>query len=162
MVNTVFQWLFISAMAVVHPFFVSVIEINHNATDKSVEMSIKIFTDDLEGALRKVGNTKVDLLIPTNKAVNDKLITDYIRQKMMVTIDGKATKLEFVGYEVKKESVWLYFEIDNIATLKKVDINCNLLYDFEQKQINIFHVKANGKEESYKLDFPKTIASFVF
>lgn len=155
-----FQWFIISAMAVLHPFFVSVIEMNHNAKEKSVEVSIRIFTDDLEATLKKVNNSKVDLLNPNNKVNNDKLIVEYIRQKMAIKIDTKLVVLEYVGYEIKKESVWIYFEIDNIASIKKVDVNCNLLYDFEKKQINIFNVKANGKEESYKLDYPKTDASF--
>lgn len=162
MANSIFQWLIISAVAVLHPFFVSVIELNHNPKEKSVEISMRIFTDDFEATLKKFGNTKIDLTNPTNKSATDELITNYVRQKLKVTIDNKATVLEYVGYEIKKESVWLYFEIDNVTNIKKVDIFCNLLYDYEQKQINIFHVKANGKEESYKLEYPNSNKSFQF
>ena len=31
-----------------HPFHVSVVEINHNETDKTLEISCKIFTDKLD------------------------------------------------------------------------------------------------------------------
>ena len=34
-----------------HPFFVSVTEINHNAKNHSVEVSCRMFYDDLERAL---------------------------------------------------------------------------------------------------------------
>ncbi len=157
-----FQWLTIGLLALLHPFFVSVIEINHNAKEKSVEVSMRIFTDDFEGALKKFSNTKVDLANPANKEAIDKIIVSYIKQKMYLQIDGKPVLLEYVGYEIKKESVWLYFEIDNIATLKKVQVNCNLLYECQEKQMNIFHVNANGKEKSYKLDNPATTTSFDF
>lgn len=160
MANSIFQWLMVGFVALVHPFFVSVIELNHNAKDKTVEISVRVFTDDFEATLKKFGNTTIDLTNPTNKTKLDQLIVDYVRQKLSIQIDGKATVLEYVGYEVKKESVWIYFEIDKIASLKKVAINCNFLYDFEAKQINIFHVKANGKEESYKLEYPKTTNLF--
>lgn len=162
MANSIFQWLMTSVVAVLHPFFVSVIELNHNPKEKSVEISMRIFTDDFEATLKKFGNTKIDLTNTTNKSATDELITNYVRQKLKVNIDNKATVLEYVGYEIKKESVWLYFEIDHIANVKKVDINCNLLYDYEQKQINIFHVNANGKEESYKLEYPNSYKSFQF
>lgn len=162
MVNSVFQWLMIGFMAVVHPFFVSVIELNHNATNKTVEISARIFTDDFEATLKKFGNTKIDLTNPTDKTKLDQLIVAYVRQKLIINIDGKATVLEYVGYEIKKESVWIYFEIDHIATLKKIDVNCSFLYDYEAKQINIFHVKAGGQEKSYKLDYPANATSFVF
>jgi hypothetical protein len=162
MANSMFQWLTIGLLALLHPFFVSVIEINHNAKEKSVEVSMRIFTDDFEGALKKFSNTKVDLANPANKEAIDKIIVSYIKQKMYLQIDGKPVLLEYVGYEIKKESVWLYFEIDNIATLKKVQVNCNLLYECQEKQMNIFHVNANGKEKSYKLDNPATTTSFDF
>lgn len=157
-----FQWLMTGLVAVLHPFFVSVIEINHNSKEKSVEVSMRIFTDDFEGALKKFSNTKIDLANPANKEAIDKNIVSYVKQKMYVQINGKPALLEYVGYEIKKESVWVYFEIDNITTVKKVEVNCNLLYEYQEKQMNIFHVNANGKEKSYKLDNPSTIASFDF
>jgi len=162
MANSMFQWLMTGLVAVLHPFFVSVIEINHNAKEKSVEVSMRIFTDDFEGALKKFSNTKIDLANPANKEAIDKNIVSYVKQKMYVQINGKPALLEYVGYEIKKESVWVYFEIDNITTVKKVEVNCNLLYEYQEKQMNIFHVNANGKEKSYKLDNPSTIASFDF
>jgi len=36
-----------------HPFYVSVTEISHNAKDKIIEISCKIFADDLEMTLTK-------------------------------------------------------------------------------------------------------------
>lgn len=162
MANSIFQWLMTGLVAVLHPFFVSVIEINHNAKEKSVEVSMRIFTDDFEGALKKFSNAKIDLANPASKEAIDKIIVSYVKQKMYVQINGKPAVLEYVGYEIKKESVWVYFEIDNIATVKKVEVNCNLLYEYQEKQMNIFHVNANGKEESYKLEYPNNNKSFQF
>jgi hypothetical protein len=160
MVNSVHQWLMISLFTFLHPFFISVIEINHNAKEKSVEVSVRAFVDDVESTLSKNNNVKVDLNNPKDKAALDQLIAKYMTQKIQISIDGKPQSMQYIGYEVKQESVWVYFEIEHINTLKKVDVHCNLLYDFQQKQINIFHVKANGKEKSYKLEYPKTIAGF--
>src|SRR6267378_1432289 len=51
-----------------HPFHVSVVEVNHNAADKTFEISCKIFTDDLEKVLAQNYKTRVDLINPPNKA----------------------------------------------------------------------------------------------
>ena len=63
MAALLYKWLFLVFMTAtgytgqeksgspVHPFFVSVTEINHNAGDKNLEISCKIFTDDFEAAL---------------------------------------------------------------------------------------------------------------
>ena len=162
MVNSMFQWLSISLIALLHPFYVSVIDINHNTKEESVEMSIRIFTQDLEETLQKYSTAKIDMVHPTNKAVLDKQINDYIKQKLQLKINGQTATMQYVGYEIQLESVWIYFEVPKIKQLKKVDINCTILYDFQNIQSNIFHVKANGTEKSYKLDYPKNTPVFDF
>jgi len=162
MANSLYQWLIVGIVSIMHPFYVSVIELNHSAKDKSLETSVRIFSEDLEATLTKFGNTKVDLSKPSDKAALDRLIENYIHQKIGLKVDGRPIVLYYLGYEQKQESTWLYFETGNIATLKKVEVVCNLLYDFQDKQANIFNVKYNGGQKSYKLDYPKTAATFEF
>lgn len=162
MANSFYQWLLAGIVAILHPFFVSVVEINHDAKGKSLETSIRIFSDDLESTLAKFGNVKVDLAKPTDKAALDKLVASYVSKKLLVKVDGKVISLQYLGYEQKQESTWLYFETPNIASVKKVEVDCSLLYDFQTKQINIFNIKANGTEKNYKLDYPKTTVAFDF
>lgn len=155
MVNSLFNWLIVGSLMLLHPFYVSKIEINHNTKDKSLELSIRVFTDDLEATLQKFGRTKIDLSKKELTAVNDKLIKDYIHKNLQLMVDKRTVNLEYVGYEINKESTWLYFEVDNVPTLKELQVNCSLLYDYKTEQMNIIQVKANGKDESYKLDYPK-------
>jgi hypothetical protein len=162
MVICSFQWLIVGIFSVLHPLYVSVIEMNHNPKDRTVEISVRIFTDDFEATLKKYSKGKVDLLHPMEKTVMDKLVNNYISSRLKVKIDGNNVLLHYLGYEQQKESIWCYFEVENISSLKKVDINCNLLYDYQEKQMNIFHIKANGTEKSYKLDNPNTNAVFKF
>jgi hypothetical protein len=60
MASSFYKWLLIPVLGIVlssaglpelHPFHVSVVEINYNATDKTLEISCKIFTDDFEKVL---------------------------------------------------------------------------------------------------------------
>lgn len=48
MVAVLYKWMLITYFAAMHPFYVSVIDLHHNAKEKMVEVSIRIFTDDLE------------------------------------------------------------------------------------------------------------------
>ena len=41
-----------------HPFYISITEINHNAKDKTLEISCKMFAEDLEETLNKNYKTK--------------------------------------------------------------------------------------------------------
>jgi len=145
-----------------HPYYVSVVEINHNAKDKTLEISCKIFTNDFEETLEKNYKTKVDLVNPTDKGAMDKLINDYIKKHLSLQVDGKQVNFSYVGFEKEDEAVYSYFQVDNITSLKKLNVANSILHDFSDQQINIVHCIVAGKRQSTKLDYPKTDASFQF
>ncbi|MDP3394175.1 DUF6702 family protein [Sediminibacterium sp.] len=156
------QWLISASLAILHPFFVSIIEINHNPTDATAEISVRIFTDDLEKTLQKQSTGTIDIIKPTNKALIDQKISQYINKNLQLKVNGKPVKFNYIGYEIIKESTWSYFEVTDIKEMNTVDINCSILHDFETSQINLFHVKSKGNQKSYKLDYPNKLTSFSF
>jgi hypothetical protein len=172
----VFKWFFISALWFstgniqfnksaqnnFHPYYISVVEINHNAKNKILEISCKIFTNDFEDILEKDYKTKVDLVNPPDKGAMDKLVNDYIQKRLSLKADNRPVNLSYVGFEKEEEAVYCYFEVDNIASVKRMDVTNSILHDFSDQQINIIHCIVGGKRQSTKLDYPKTNASFQF
>lgn len=153
---------FRSSSSTFHPYYVSVVEINHNATDKTLEISCKIFTDDFEKTLGTKYNAKVDLISPPDRKVADKFVSEYIANHLSLKADGKAVKFSYLGFEREDEVVWSYFQVDNITSVKSLDVVTNILHDLTENQINILHVTVNGSRKSTKLEFPKSQASFEF
>ncbi len=162
MTNILFQWMLTGLVALVHPFYISVIEINHNQKEATVEISVRMFSEDLEKTLRKYTPGKIDINTPADKAFVDKQVSNYVSQKLKLKINGKPVSFSYVGYEIQKESAWCYFEITNIPDVKKIEVDCTLLYDYEKNQTNIVHVKGRGTEKSLKLDYPQNMAVFDF
>ena len=162
MAGVLAKWLTIMYAGFIHPFYVSMTEVNHNAKDKTLEISVRIFTDDFETALHNNYKTKVDLNNSANVAEMNKLVNDYIQKHLQLQVDGKQVGLSFIGYEQQSESTWTYFEVKNVAGVKNIAIVNSLLHDYRKEQINMLHLKANNKEESYKLDYPATQAAFSF
>lgn len=156
------KWLFMGWMALVHPFFVSVTEVNHNPKDKTLEIACKTFTDDLETSIQKSGNVKLDLSNPKDHEAAERLVGDYIKKHLQLKVDGKPVQLEFVGFERENEAVWSYLQVSNVASVKKIEIYTSVLFEASDKQINLLHVKVNGDRKSTKLDYPATDASFSF
>jgi hypothetical protein len=144
-----------------HPFYVSVTEINHNAKDKLLEISCKIFTNDLEATLEKSANTKINLSGP-DKTNADKFITAYISRHLQLKVDGRPVTLEFVGTENEAEATWTYFQVSNIAAVKRMDIMNNILYESFGSETSIIHVSVNGNRKSTRLNNPDTNVSFEF
>jgi hypothetical protein len=157
------QTLIVSTLlAALHPFFISSIEMKHNVNNKNIEISIRVFADDFEKTINKNNHTKIDIATSATKPEVNSLIAKYIQNKLLLHINNKPQAIKYIGYEIVKESIWIYAEVDDIATIKKANITCNFLYDFEQTQSNIITVKANNTEQSYKLDNPKNKAEFSF
>jgi hypothetical protein len=162
MVNIMVQWLVTGIVAVMHPFYVSVIEINHNPKEASVEISVRAFAEDMEKILQKYNTAKIDILNPTDKAFLEGQISTYILQKIKINVNGQPITMKYIGHEIQKESVWCFFEVPKVTDVSKLELDCNLLYDFEKNQTNIVHVKSKGTNKSFKLDFPARTAVFNF
>lgn len=145
-----------------HPFYVSVTEISHNRQSQSLEITCKIFADDLEDILKKNYKTTVNLTAAAQQEQNDRLVNDYFTRHLALAADGRPVKLSFVGFEKDSESAYCYFEVPGIASLKKLDVSISILQDLTPEQINIMHVTVNGNRKSYKLNYPHKEASFAF
>jgi len=171
MASTVYKWLLVPFMGLIlnkpvdpdpHPFHVSVVEINHNPTDKNLEISCKIFTDDFERVLVQNYKTKVDLINPPDRKAVDKLIEDYIKTHLVITADGKPTKFKYLGFERENDAIFSYVEADDIPSVKKIDIVNRIMYDYFEDQTNLIHVIVGGVRKSTKLEFPTKSAILEF
>ena len=146
----------------VHPLYISISEINHNAADKNLEVSVKIFADDFEKTLAAVNRTKIDLSAPPDKATADKMVAAYVKTHLLIKLDNKPVTLEFVGYEKESDAIWSYFQVANTAAPKKIDVVNSLLFESYDKQINLMHVAVSGNRKSTRLNYPDKEASFSF
>lgn len=158
----IYKWFLASLFAVFHPFYVSVMEIDHNAKDKTLEISCKIFTEDFESVLEKDYKQKVNLSDEKQKEVNDKLVKGYLFSHASIRVNGKPVTLVYVGFEKEKEAIWAYIQVNNVPGFKKVEVTNSILHDFNDGQINIIHVIKGEERKSTKLDYPKTEAFFNF
>jgi len=171
MASSFYKWLLIPVLGIVlssaglpelHPFHVSVVEINYNATDKTLEISCKIFTDDFEKVLAQNYKTKVDLTNPPDRKAMDSVVKKYIFSHISIAVDGKPGALSYVGFEKDNEAVYCYVEVDNIPSVKKVELTDKLMHDMFTDQVNIIHVIVKGERKSTKLDYPETVAKVEF
>lgn len=145
-----------------HPIHMSVTEVNHNAADKTLEISCKIFTDDFEKVLAQNYKVKVDLTNPPDKAAMEKLVNDYVHKHLALQADGKAVNFTMLGFEKDQDVVYSYFQAENVPSVKTVSLINTLMYDLFTDQISLMHITVGGKRKSGKLDYPGKEASFGF
>ena len=168
MASILYKWFLAASLflfcssANMHPIFVSVTEIEHNAKEKTLEISCKIFTDDFEKTLRQAYKAHIDLIKPTDKEAMNRLVNDYVQKHLQLDVDGKKATLKFIGYEQIEEGIYSYYQVDNINAVKNITVTDNILYEYKNEQISLIHVIVNGNRKSTKLNNPEAKASFSF
>ena len=133
-----------------------------NTKEKILEITCKIFIDDFEKDLRKNFNAHVDLLNQADKPVMEKLVNDYIKAHLQVSVDGKTCLLQYIDFEKDEEALDCYFQVNDIEVNKTVAITDNILFDYKPEQVNIVHVTVRGTRKSTQLVNPDSKASFDF
>jgi hypothetical protein len=146
----------------VHPLYVSVTTFTHNAKEEILEITIKVFVDDLEKALKKKHKTAVSL---THRALAEKakeMVEGYMKEHLYLTINDNLTTQEFVGCEIEKAALWIYFQVPRQTNIKKISVSNSILYEMQAGQITIMHAQVGGIKKSTRISNPETKAIFEF
>ena len=120
------KYLLLLGMGIVfssfHPFYLSVTNIKYNAHSKRLEMAVKLFTGDLEDALVKLNGKKIDLINGKNTEEIKKMISSYIKPRLIVKTEGREIEFSILGYEREEEATWIYFESPEISDFAKMTV----------------------------------------
>jgi hypothetical protein len=139
-----------------HPFYVTVTEIEYSSKNKELGLSLKTFPDDLEETIRMYSGKKIDLSSKNNPQINQ-LISTYLQEHLTIEINKNKKQLNYLGYEIDKEAVWVYFNIPKINSIKELKVVSDVMYEYKPEQTNIVHINLNGSSKSYKLNAPNKV-----
>ncbi len=143
--------IFGSSFLSAHPFYVSICEVNYNSETKSLEISLRIFTDDLEKTMQDWSAEKLYLGENNESQKTDSLLKNYILQELTIAVDGKSVPFHFIGKEVVQALTWIYLETENISDFEKIELSNRILFQTFPSQTNLVHVNNKGETKSLLL-----------
>lgn len=149
MIVNIFLFLYFSFL---HPLHLSVVDIHHNTENRSLEITQRLFADDLEDALRQFTGGKVDVLNPPDPDHLKKIIGDYVRQNFDLYLNDKAAKLNYLGYEREEDAIWVYLEVPKVPDFRSIEVTNTVFFEMFDDQTNLINIKKDGKIRSLKLD----------
>lgn len=145
-----------------HPLHVSVTEIKFDEKDKELEITARIFLDDLEAAIRQdVQQPTLDILKPTNGTA-DALIGSYWLKNISILVDRKEAKVKYLGYEIEGDVVIVYSYAPGIKKLNHITITQQTITELFDDQSNIVHVTKAETIRSLRLTRQTTSDSILF
>jgi hypothetical protein len=145
-----------------HPFYLSVTDLKYKAEDQRLQGMVKIFSNDLEEALKILENKKVDLLHPADKIQTQNMLKRYLERRLKLKVNSKSIEYDVLGFETEEESIRIYIESRICQKPKQVIIENSLLYDFLKEQMNIVNFESGSETRTYKVNNPEKRIEFNF
>lgn len=144
--------LFVFVTWLAHPFHVSVCDIEYNAKTSALEISQRVFLDDLEEALRKKsGWATLDVMNPSDKKRFDALVKEYVMESLSLSVNNARVKVSYLGHEVESDALWCYLEVTGVNNISNITVGNTILIESFPDQVNLVHIKKDGKIRSLKL-----------
>ncbi|MCI4671381.1 MAG: hypothetical protein MRZ79_24785 [Bacteroidia bacterium] len=152
-----------SFLLVAHPFHLSTTEIFFNQDQKTLEISLKLFVDDLDDGLEKAGFGKMDLGTSKENENADIFLYKYLLDNFELAVDNKPRKFSFIGKEYEKGNVvWCYLEVKGVKRMSSLYLRNHILTEVFSDQQNIVHVKKDSKTKSLRLRKDKDSGEIMF
>jgi len=106
----------------VHEFHLSKSTINYNTTEQAIQITMNLFIDDLELALKEYGADSLQICTRYESDDAEDYILQYINDRLIIIIDDKPVEVSFIGKEQSDdlEAVWCYFEVLDIGSQEDI------------------------------------------
>ena len=150
-----------------HPFHASVCSINYAPEERTLQITQKIFADDLEEALNATANAsgqnaRIDVLNPPDPEAMETLVRNYLEEHLQITVNDKVVEPTFLGYEREELALWCYLEVSEVADIQRIRVQSSILVDAFDDQTNIVHIKYRDTVKSMKLakNYPQDQVTF--
>ncbi|MFM9074841.1 MAG: DUF6702 family protein [Bacteroidota bacterium] len=146
-----------------HPIHLSVSEVNYSEKDKSLQMTSRIFIDDLELAIRSaIKDEDLDLLELGKGRTIDQLVGAYLSKHLRMKVDGKPVVMNYLGHELEDLAIIWYIEFPGVKKLKTVEVFSDVIQEIHADQSNLVHVNWKGTVRSARLVREAPSGTFEF
>ncbi len=156
------QFIFLLIFSWFHPLHISISELALNPKTSNLEISHRIFIDDLEAALKEQSGLVLDLTKPKDPEQAKKIVGEYLQQHFQLQLNGKSVKPQYLGYEVEEDAIWAYMEVPKVRQLRQVNVQNTLFFKRFTDQMNLVNVTVGGTLKSLRLQADEPSGSLQF
>lgn len=123
-----------------HVFYVSLTEIRYNPITERMEVSMRIFADDLDRALQQKTGIQAQLGTELEAPSADSLLGAYLLECFSLHVNGEKVEFQYLGKEPEAGAIWCYLESNPVSRPQTVTIFQELLTEIFPEQVNIVQV----------------------
>ena len=133
-----------------HTYYFSLTQVVQNDANNSLEITMRLFTDDIEKALQDNGEL-LRMGDPRQRADLDLLFEDYLRDKFEIKTNEQALLYSYIGLEVENDITYAYLEASNFNSFSVIEFRNEFLMELYPEQLNRLSVQINGWNKTIEL-----------
>ena len=134
-----------------HKIHVSLTNIVYKKESKTLQITTRIFIDDIENTINKKYGLKLEFDTEKETSETDKYLKKYFEENLKITIDNQEITLSYLGKEYDEDIVYVYFEMENIPDFKQIEVKNTVLFDLFDDQQNIIKIKDETTQKTFFL-----------
>ena len=153
---------FLAITICLHPIHVSVTEIDFDQKEHELEITMRVFIEDLELSLRNsLNKPELDITAPAG-TTTDRLVEDYLAEHFKISLDDNPQKTKYLGHEQEGDAFIVYIQVSNVKSWKTISIKNDIIMSTYTDQSNLVHVYIGDNVKSLRLTTNTPIDKLTF
>jgi hypothetical protein len=127
----------------------SIYQVNYASEKKMLQITSRIFVDDLNKALEKKYHRE-SFLGSEKETVDDvNNLKKYLADTFVIKVNGQSKIINYLSKEMDGDVIVCYFNCKEISKLHTIEIFSSVLIDWIPEQQNLVHITAFGKKNTF-------------
>ena len=140
-----------------HEYYVSITEVVYVSEKQQLQLTTRVFTDDMEAYFNSQTNENIQLSPDHNPILIDALVERFFQNNFKVFFDNNKVEISYLGRQYQEDQMLIFAEVTELSPPTSYKIQNTILIPFRTKQQNIVRVKNNITQKSFLMNASKTI-----
>ncbi len=134
-----------------HEHYISLTQIEYNSSEKSLQITMRFFIDDLEKAVGGRFDKNLALATPDELKNSNVYIERYLDTKFNLWINGTQRTPNYLGKQYEDDQVFFFLEINKVENIEMVEIQNSMLMEVYEEQQNYVKLRIGEVDKTFIL-----------
>ena len=135
----------------VHKFYVSIYQIHAAPEKEMLQITSRIFMDDLNAVLYRNYHKKTHLGEKNESPEDVVLMKKYILEHFAIKVNGMPKTIHYLSKDYEGNVIICYYRVNEVSAIKTLEVSNTVLMDLNAEQQNIIQTTIAGKKQNLLL-----------
>jgi hypothetical protein len=146
-----FFLFFVLTSMTIHKFYIAIHQVNFAPKNKRIEITSRLFIDDINDALEKKYATKTYLGSDQQSVQDVELLKKYFSEKFIINVNGLKKPMNFITLEKEDNVIVCYLTVKDISKITSIEVENSMITEIHSDQQNIIQLKINDLKKNLLL-----------